>query len=100
MARGDTTGRGGWQTDHLLWLETFVLFNFAGLIADIFLAHSENHFRRQSEYVPLLFSAAATVALAVMVPLRHRFPAMWRDGGTSSAGCRSPLASPASSPPG
>jgi hypothetical protein len=46
----------GWRSDHQLWIEAFVLFNFAGLVADIFLAHSQNHFRRQSEYVPLVFS--------------------------------------------
>jgi hypothetical protein len=73
--------RRGWQADHQLWIETFVLFNFAGLIADIFLAHSENQFRRQTEYVPLIFSIMATGALAVIVPLRPRFPAVWRDVG-------------------
>ena len=70
-----------WRADHQLWIEAFVLFNFAGLIADIFLAHSENHFRRQTEYVPLIFSIAATVALAAIVPLRRRLPAVWRDVG-------------------
>src|SRR5262249_4282932 len=64
-----------------LIVEVFVLFNFAGLILDIFLAHSENHFRRQSEYVPLFFSIAATFALAAIVPLRRRSPAVWRDVG-------------------
>ncbi len=70
-----------WQADHQLWIEAFVLFNFAGLIADIFLAHSENQFRRQSEYVPLVLSVAAAAALAVIVPLRRRLPAAWRDVG-------------------
>jgi hypothetical protein len=64
-----------------LLIELFVLANFAGLIIDIFLAHSENHFRRASEYVPLFFSMAATVTLAVVVPLRDRWSAVWRDVG-------------------
>lgn len=82
MASRNTRMQGpGWQTDHQLWIEAFVLFNFAGLIADIFLAHSENQFRRQTEYVPLAFSIAATAALAVIVPLRRRLPAVWRDVG-------------------
>src|SRR5262249_9500941 len=70
-----------WRTDHQLWVEAFVLFNFAGLVADIFLAHSENHFRRQSEYVPLVFSLVAAAALAVILPLRLRVPPVWRDVG-------------------
>ena len=39
-----------------------LLGGFLGsLILDILLAHSENQFRRESEYVPLAFSAVATV---------------------------------------
>jgi hypothetical protein len=70
-----------WSVDHQLWIELFVLFNLGGLVADIFLAHSENHFRRGTEYVPLYFSAVATLALAFIVPLRTRWPAVWRDVG-------------------
>jgi hypothetical protein len=57
------------------------VFNFAGLIADIFLAHSQNRFRRASEYIPLYFSMVATATLAAVVGLRSRFPAAWRDVG-------------------
>ena len=71
----------GWRSDHQLWIEVFVLLNFAGLVADIFLAHSVNQFRRQSEYVPLIFSVIASALLVVIVPLRHRLPAVWRDVG-------------------
>jgi hypothetical protein len=83
MARGDTSvsSAGGWRVDHQLWIEAFVLFNFAGLVADIFLAHSANQFRRQSEYIPLVFSVAAAAALAAVIPLRRRFPGVWRDVG-------------------
>ena len=70
-----------WRIDHQLWIEVFVLLNFAGLVGDIFLAHSENHFRRQAEYVPLVFSIGATGALALIIPLRRRLPALWRDMG-------------------
>ena len=64
-----------------LLVELFVLFNFAGLAVDIFLAHSENRFQRASEYIPLHFSIAATAIVAVIVPLRHRWPGVWRDVG-------------------
>jgi hypothetical protein len=70
-----------WFHDHELWIELFVLANFAGLILDIFLAHSENQFRRESEYVPLVFSAVATVMLACVIPLRRKWPIVWRDVG-------------------
>jgi hypothetical protein len=64
-----------------LLVELFVLFNFAGLSADIFLAHSENHFRRAAEYIPLYFSIASAVVLAIIVACRRRWPAMWLDVG-------------------
>ena len=80
-SRSTRSPRPGWRADHQLWIEAFVLLNFAGLAADIFLAHSENHFQRQTEYVPLVFSIAAAAALAVIVPLRRRLPAVWSDVG-------------------
>ena len=64
-----------------LLVELFVIVNFGGLAFDIFLAHSENHFRRQSEYIPLVFSIAACLVLAAIVATRRRFPAVWRDVG-------------------
>ena len=67
--------------DHQLWIELFVVFNFAGLVGDIFLAHSQNHFHNASEYIPLYFSIVATVVLAVLVLVRGRVPAVWRDVG-------------------
>jgi hypothetical protein len=64
------------------WLiEVFALANFAGLVADIFVAHSTNQFRQATEYVPLYFSIVATGTMAAIVPLRRRFPAVWRDVG-------------------
>jgi hypothetical protein len=70
--------RQRWSTDHQLWIELFAIFNFAGLVVDIFLAHSTNQFRERSEFVPLVFSAIATVALALAVPLRPSRPVVWR----------------------
>jgi len=79
----DASSRGArpWLHDHQLWIELFVLANFAGLIVDIFLAHSENQFRRESEYIPLVFSAIATLTLAFVIPVRRKWPAVWRDVG-------------------
>jgi hypothetical protein len=68
-------------SDCQLWIELFAWFNFAGLTVDIFLAHSQNQFRHEAEYIPLVFSIAATVVLSAIVPLRRRFPAVWRDVG-------------------
>ena len=82
MAGGDRDRQPAhWSRDYQLWVEVFVLFNFAGLVVDIFLAHSTNHFRRSSEYVPLYFSMVATATLTVILPLRWRRPAIWRDVG-------------------
>src|SRR5689334_21345261 len=63
-----------WRSDRLLWIELFVLFNFAGLVIDIFLAHSQNRFRHAGEYVPLVFSIAATLVLPLLITLRRRAP--------------------------
>ena len=70
-----------WSTDHQLWVELFALFNFAGLVIDIFLAHSTNQFRERSEYVPLFFSAGAAVVLGLAVAVRDARPRVWRVTG-------------------
>jgi hypothetical protein len=70
-----------WRTDHQLWIELFVVFNFGGLIGDIFLAHSQNGFRRAAEYIPLYFSIAATLTLASVTTLRVQMPGLSRFGG-------------------
>ncbi len=73
--------RADWRTDYRLWIEAFIVFNLAGMALDIFLAHSENHFRRSTEYIPLVFSIVAAPSLAALVAVRHRLPAVWRDVG-------------------
>lgn len=79
MASPDLRRRAArWRTDPQLWIELFALFNFGGLVGDIFLAHSTNAFRERAEYVPLVFSAAAAVVLAGALPLRQARPAWWR----------------------
>jgi hypothetical protein len=72
-----------WADDPRLWVEGFVLFNFAAFAFDIYLAHSTNQFRRESEYVPLYFSAAAPLVLLAGLVARERFGrrAVWRDLG-------------------
>jgi hypothetical protein len=57
--------RNQWAGAHDLWLEVFLLFNFACLTGDILLAHSENSFRNPAEYIPLGFSGAAAILLFV-----------------------------------
>jgi hypothetical protein len=72
-----------WRRDSRLWLEAFIAVNFASLVGDIYLAHSENGFRRASEYIPLYFSAAAAVILTAggFFKERRGFVAAWRSLG-------------------
>ena len=53
-------------------MEGFVLANFAFLVLDVFLAHSVNDFRHRAEWIPFVFSIAATLALAAALPARRR----------------------------
>jgi len=62
-------------------VESFALVNLGFLTFDIYLAHSVNDFRRSAEYIPLYFSAAAPLVLAVALGLRGRSPAAWKDLG-------------------
>lgn len=72
-----------WARDTQLWVEVFVTTNLAVLAADIYIAHSVNHFQKAAEYIPLYFSLVAPVVLAVVIGLRWvwRFEAPWRDVG-------------------
>ena len=72
-----------WAHDPQLWLDVFVTINLLILAADIEIAHSVNLFARWAEYIPLYFSMAAPVFLAVVILLRWcgRFEAAWRDIG-------------------
>src|SRR5215471_8246613 len=72
-----------WSNDPRLWVEAFVLVNFAFLALDIYLAHSTNAFRRRTEYIPLYFSLFSPVLLFVALIARERFgyDSVWRDLG-------------------
>ncbi len=54
-----------WAHDPQLWVELFVTTNLAILAADIYIAHSVNHFQKAAEYIPLYFSIGAPVVLVV-----------------------------------
>ena len=64
--------RNRWADAHDLWLEVFLIFNFACLTGDILLAHSENSFRHRAEYIPLWFSGAAAAMLIIGMAARLR----------------------------
>jgi hypothetical protein len=72
-----------WARDPQLWVELFVTMNLAFLAADIYIAHSVNHFQKAAEFIPLYFSMAAPVMVAVVIALRWmgRMQAPWRDVG-------------------
>lgn len=78
-----THPRLAWAHDPQLWIEMFVTVNLAFLAADIFIAHSVNHFAKWPEYIPLYYSIAAPVVLAAVIVLRWagKFEAPWRDVG-------------------
>src|ERR1017187_320134 len=72
-----------WVHDQQLWAELFVTTNLAILAADIYIAHSVNHFQKTAEYIPLYFSIGAPVVLELIIALRWigHFEAPWRDVG-------------------
>ena len=57
-----------WLLQRPCLLEIFVLANIAFLGGDIYIAHAVNAFRHDMEWAPLVFSALATVVLAVAFP--------------------------------
>lgn len=86
LARGRTFvthPRAAWAHDPQLWVECFVTLNLLILAADIYIAHSVNHFGKPAEYIPLFFSIGAPILLAVVIALRWiwGYTAPWRDVG-------------------
>lgn len=77
-----------WRRDHVLWVEIFVLANFAFLTLDIFMAHSANAFRYREEWIPFYFSLFVPVLLAVGLAARQRWrrPGLWTWFGYSVGG--------------
>jgi hypothetical protein len=78
-----TPSRNSWWRDSQLWLESFVAVNLFFLALDIYLAHSVNQFRNPAEYLPLYFSIAASVVMAIAIVLNWKYgvTAVWRDLG-------------------
>jgi hypothetical protein len=78
-----TDPRLGWAHDPQLWVELFVTANLAILAADIYLAHSVNHFQKAAEYIPLYFSIGAPMVLGILIALRWIWglQSAWRDVG-------------------
>lgn len=72
--------RNQWAGAHDLWLEVFLIFNFACLTGDILLAHSENSFRHRAEYIPLWFSGIAALVLVFGLGsrLKSLSPSLWK----------------------
>ncbi len=70
-----------WWASPQVWVEWFVIANIGFLTFDIYLAHSVNQFRREAEYIPLIFSACAPFVLVIAIALRRRWPAVWKDLG-------------------
>jgi hypothetical protein len=68
-----------WYRSPRMWVELFALFNLGGLAPDIFLAHSTNFFRHDTEYIPLAFSLISPLILlpAVVSLVRGRLH-WWR----------------------
>ena len=83
VQRTVTDPRLRWAHDPQLWVELFVTANLAILAADIYLAHSVNHFQKAAEYIPLYFSIGAPVVLGILIALRWIWglQSAWRDVG-------------------
>ena len=75
--------RDRWWANEAFWAEAFALVNISFLAFDIYLAHSVNQFRRPAEYIPLWFSIAAPVLLAMGLGgwLKWNWIGPWRDLG-------------------
>jgi hypothetical protein len=76
-------GPNKWYRDPRLWVEAFVLVNFAFLSFDIYLAHSVNQFREPAEFLPLYFSISAPIVLLIglLIGEWRGHAAVWRDLG-------------------
>jgi hypothetical protein len=70
-----------WWASSQIWVELFAILNVGFLTFDIYLAHSVNQFRKEAEYIPLIFSATAPLLLVTGLAVRHRWPAVWKDLG-------------------
>lgn len=72
-----------WAHDPQLWVEIFVTLNLLILSADIYIAHSVNHFAKAAEYIPFYFSLASPLVMTTIIALRWiwKLDSPWRDLG-------------------
>ena len=87
LLRGDE-----WWTSPELWLEWFLVANLAFLAVDISLAHAVNAFEHRAEWIPVVFSIAATFLLLLAIALGGSEPALARRQMTEQVGWRKSLA--------
>ena len=57
-----------WVHQPAFWLELFILANISFLAFDIYVAHSINAFAERIEWLPIFFSAVATLVLLLAFP--------------------------------
>lgn len=90
----------GWWANPLLWTELFLVANLAFLAVDVFLAHAINitlkdgrlTFAHPAEWIPILFSVAATFLLLVAMGLGGVLPQRSESDGAGPARWRRRLA--------
>lgn len=58
--------------DRAMLVDVFVILNLAFLTLDVYIAHSVNAFAKRMEWVPVLFSAAAALALTLALVTSRR----------------------------
>ncbi len=64
--------RQAWSRQRRLVVDLFVIANIAFLALDIFIAHNVNNFADPLEWVPFVFSVAATPVLALAIVAERR----------------------------
>ncbi|WP_165221048.1 hypothetical protein [Aquisphaera insulae] len=79
----------GLLSNPLFWVELFALSNVAFIGVDIVLAHAANDFAHGTEWIPVVFSAVATVVLLLAMILAGPLPAV---PGSPGAGPIAPQA--------
>ncbi len=81
-----------WWASPKLWIEWFLVANLAFLAVDISLAHAVNAFEHRAEWIPVVFSIAATFLLLLAIALGRSVPALARRQMTGPVGWRKTLA--------
>jgi hypothetical protein len=76
-----------WWANPLFWVELFLIANLAFLVVDIRLAHAVNEFVHRAEWIPIVFSMAATILLLLAMLIGGPLPVL--PGSDVTAGSRS-----------